>query len=325
MADKKVIAVVGATGAQGGGLVRAILADPNSGFAVRALTRNVNSTKARELAGLGAEVVAADTDDVASLKRAFTGAYGVYCMTNFWEHFSPEKEQAQAYAMAAAAKHTGVQHVIWSTLEDTRQWVPLSDDRMPTLMGRFKVPHFDAKGEANQFFSDLGLPVTFLNTSFYWDNLILFGMGPKKGQDGTLAITFPLGDKRLPGMAADDIGKCAYGIFKRGSEFIGKAVGIAGEIVTGEQMASKLSAALGQAVRYDDVAPDVYRGFGFPGAEDLGNMFQVNRDFEQAFCAARDLDLARSLNPALQTFDGWLARNQDRIALTLVERPVLAA
>ena len=206
MADKNVIAVVGATGAQGGGLVR---------------------------------------------------------VTFFFAHFSPEKEQA----------------------------------------------------EANHFFSDLGLPVTFLVTSFYWDNLIFFGMGPKKGRDGTLAITFPMGDKKLPGIAADDIGKCAYGIFRRDREFIGKTVGIAGEFVTGTQMAAALTKALGQQVRYNDVSPDVYRSFGFPGAEDLGNMFQVKHDFEQAYCGARDLDLARSLNPALQTFDAWLVQHQSRIPL----------
>ena len=306
MADKKVVAVVGATGAQGGGLVRAILDDPNGGFAVRALTRNVNSEKAQELARLGAELVAADTDDVESLKRAFTGAYGAYCMTNFWEHFSPEREQAQARAMAAAAKHAGVQHVIWSTLEDTRQWVPLSDNRMPTLMGKYKVPHFDGKGESDRVFSDLGLPVTVLLTSFYWDNLIFFGMGPKKGQDGILAITFPMGDKKLPGMAAEDIGKCAYGIFKRGREFIGKTVGIAGEFVTGAQMASKLTKALGQEVRYNDVTPATYRGLGFPGADDLGNMFQFYRDFSEDFMSARSVEQSRRLNPKLASFQQWL-------------------
>jgi uncharacterized protein YbjT (DUF2867 family) len=90
MADKKIIAITGATGAQGGGLARAILGDPNSPFAVRALTRNPDSEKARQLATLGAEVVAADVDDVESLKRAFAGAYGAYCVTFFWAHFSPE-------------------------------------------------------------------------------------------------------------------------------------------------------------------------------------------------------------------------------------------
>ncbi|HLB73264.1 MAG TPA: NmrA/HSCARG family protein [Sedimentisphaerales bacterium] len=315
MAEKKIIAVVGATGAQGGGLVRAILSDVSTGFTARALTRDVNSDKAKALAKLGAEVVAADVDDLESLKRAFKGAYGVYCVTFFWAHFSPEKEVAEANAMAKAAKHAGIEHVIWSTLEDTRKWVPLSDSRMPTLMGKYKVPHYDAKGEANQVFIELGLPTTFLLTSFYWDNLIYFGMGPKKGPDGKLAITLPMGDKKLPGMAAEDIGKCAYGIFKKGREFIGKTVGIAGEHLTGAQMAAALTKALGQEVRYNDVPPEVYRSFGFPGAEDLGNMFQFTRDFEQVYCGARNLDVARALNPSLQTFDRWLAQNKNRIPL----------
>jgi uncharacterized protein YbjT (DUF2867 family) len=312
---KKIIAVVGATGAQGGGLVRAILGDPNGGFTARAITRDVNSEKAKALAKLGAEVVAADIDDLESLKRAFQSAYGAYCVTFYWAHFSPEKELAEATAMAQAAKAAGVEHVIWSTLEDTRRWVPLGDDRMPTLMGKYKVPHFDAKGEANHFFTDLGLPVTLLQTSFYWDNFIGFGMGPKKGPDGVLAFTMPMGDKKLPGIAAEDIGRCAYGIFKRGKEFIGKTVGIAGEHLTGAQMAAALTKALGKEVRYNDVPPDVYRSFGFPGAEDLGNMFQFKRDFEHYFCGARNLDFSRSLNPELQTFATWLERNKGRIPL----------
>lgn len=315
MADKKIIAVVGATGAQGGGLVRAIQSDAGSAFKARALTRDVNSDKAKALAKLGAEVVAANVDDVESVKKAFAGAHGAYCVTFFWDHFSPEKEFAEASAMAQAAKHAGLAHVIWSTLEDTRKRVPLSDNRMPTLMGKYKVPHFDSKGEANRVFTELGVPTTFLLTSFYWENLIYFGMGPKKGPDGQLAITMPMGDKKLPQIATEDIGKCAYGIFKKGREYIGKTVGIAGEHLTGAQMAAALTRALGREVRYNDVPPEVYRKFGFPGAEDLGNMFQFNRDFAEAFCGARNLDVARALNPALQTFDQWLAQNKSRIPL----------
>ena len=315
MAEKKLITVVGATGAQGGGLVRAILSDPRGGFSARALTRDVNSDKAKALAKLGAEVVAADVDDVESLKRAFQGAYGAYCVTFYWAHLSPEREIANATNMAQAAKHAGIEHVIWSTFEDTRKWVPLSDDRMPTLMGKYKVPHFDAKAEANHVFTDLGLPVTFLLTSFYWDNFIYFGMGPKKDPDGKLAITLPMGNKKLPGIAAEDIGRCAYGIFKRGHEFIGKTVGIAGEHLTGAQMAAALTKALGQEVRYNDVPPEVYRSFGFPGAEDLGNMFQFKRDFNEYYCGARNVEVARALNPALQSFDAWLAQNKARIPL----------
>lgn len=315
MKNKKIIAVTGATGAQGGGLVRAIMGDTSSGFTARALTRNVNSDKAKALAKLGAEVVSADIDDEESLKRAFEGASGAFCVTFFWEHFSPEKEIAQAAGMARAAKHAGVKHVIWSTLEDTRQWAPLDDASMPTLMGKYKVPHFDAKGEANKEFLKLGLPVTFLLTSFYWDNLIHFGMGPKKGSNGELAFTLPMGDKKLPGIAAEDIGKCAYGIFKNGREFISRTVGIAGEHLTGKQMSDALTKALGQKVNYNEVTPEAYRGFGFPGAEDLGNMFQFKRDFQEAFCGARSVSISRSLNPSLETFGQWLARNKSRIPL----------
>lgn len=315
MAEKKIIAVLGATGAQGGGLARAILNDSNSAFAVRALARDANSDKAKKLAARGAEVVEADVADLENLKNAFQGAYGAYCVTFFWEHFSPEKEQTHARNIAEAAQQADLKHVIWSTLEDTRNWVPLSDDRMPTLMGKYKVPHFDAKGEANRFFTELGVPTTFLLTSFYWDNMISFGSEPKRGPDGTLVLTFPMGDKRLPGIAAEDIGKCAYGIFKKGEAYIGKTVGIAGEHLTGEEMAAALSKALGETVRYNDVSPETYRSFDFPGAEDLGNMFQFKRDFNEYYCGVRNLDEARALNPTLQTFEEWLARNKNRIPI----------
>jgi len=315
MSERKIIAVTGATGAQGGGLVRAILADPDGGFAVRALTRDVNSEGAKKLAAAGAEVVAADLDDAASVEKAFEGSHGAFCVTFFWAHFSPEKELAQARILAEAAKKTALKHVIWSTLEDSRKWIPLDDDRMPTLMGKYKVPHFDAKGEADQIFRDLALPVTFLLTSFYWDNFIYFGSGPQKGPDGKYALTMPMGGAKLPGIAAEDIGRCAYGIFERGGELIGKTVGIAGEHLTGAEMAAKLSKALGLEVSYNAVEPAVYRSFGFPGADDLGNMFQLKRDFNEQFCTARSVEFSRSLNPALQDLDAWLAANASKIPL----------
>lgn len=313
MSDRKIIAVVGATGAQGGGLVRAILADPSGGFAARAITRNASSPAAQELAALGAEVVEADVDDEASLERAFAGAWGAYCVTFFWAHFSPERELAEAQSMAKAAKAAGVRHVIWSTLEDTRELVPLSDDRMPTLQGKYKVPHFDAKGEANRAFTDAGVPTTFLLTSFYWDNFIHFGMAPHRGADGRLSFAMPMGDKPLPGIAAEDIGACAYGVFKRGESMIGKTVGIAGDHVTGAQMAAHLSDAFGETVHYADVPPDVYRSFGFPGADDLGNMFQYKRDFSDRYVAARSLEESRRLHPGLLSFRDWVAKHGARI------------
>lgn len=310
---KRVIAVVGATGAQGGGLVRAILRDSEGGFAVRAITRHPDSPAARELAKLGAEVVAGNVEDRSSLERAFAGAYGAYCVTFFWAHMSPEREKAEASAMAQAAKRAGIQHAVWSTLEDTRQFVPLGDTRIPTLMGHYKVPHFDAKAEADAYFATLGVPVTYLITSFYWENFIHFGMGPKPGADGTLELRLPMGTAKLAGMAAEDIGKCAYGIFKRGAPYIGRRLGIAGGFLSGAQMAASLGQALGRPVRYVAVSPDSYRTLGFPGADELGNMFQIDAEFQDQFMAARDLREAKALNPALQSFDAWARAHKDQI------------
>jgi len=315
MSNRRKIVVIGATGAQGSGLVRAIHNGEATDFTARAITRDIHSQKAEELRKLGAEVVAADVDDAGSLEEAFEGAYGAFCVTFFWEHFSPEKEITQVENMVKASKKRGLKHVIWSTLEDTRKWVPLEDERMPTLMGRYKVPHFDAKGEADHLFSDAEIPTTFLLTSFYWDNLIHFGMGPKRGPDGKLSIILPMGNKKLPGIAAEDIGKCAYGIFKEGDKFIGRRIGVAGEQLTGEQMAAGLTRALGQEVRHQDISPEEFRRMGFPGAQDLGNMFQFKQDFERVFCGARDPEFARSINPSLQDFETWLSKNWQRIPL----------
>jgi uncharacterized protein YbjT (DUF2867 family) len=315
MSNKKIITVFGATGAQGGGLVRAILADRAGEFSVRAVTRDVNSDKSKALAQSGAEVVAANIDDTNSISKALEGAYGAFFVTFFWDHFSAEKEQQEVRNFIQAAGKSDLKHVIWSTLEDTRNWVPLDDDRMPTLHGQYKVPHFDGKGASDRLFGEAGLPATILRTSFYWDNFLYFGMGPKKGADGNYYITFPMDDKRLPGIAAEDIGKCAYGIFKKGKELVGKTVGIAGDMLNGEQMAEKFAKALGINVLYNSVPPEVYRNFGFPGADDLGNMFQFKRDFNDDFCGARSTSFSKEINPGLQDFDAWLAANAGRIPL----------
>ena len=309
---QQIITVFGATGAQGGGLARAILADPERRFTVRAVTRRPTSAAALALAEAGAEVVTADLDDPSSVRGAMQGAHGAFCVTNFWEHFSPQRELEQARAMAAAAAAAGVRHVVWSTLEDTREFVA-PGSTMPVLGGRYNVPHFDAKGEANRAFVDSGVPTTLLYTSFYWDNLIHFGMQPTRGTDGTLGFVLPMASARLPGIAAEDIGPCAFGIFARGETLAGKSVGIAGEQLTGAQMAEQLALALGEPVRHVALSPREYSALGFPGADDLANMFQFKSDFERAFCAARSTACARELHPGLQSFAGWLARHGSRI------------
>ena len=308
------ITVFGATGAQGGGLAHAILADPQQRFRVRAVTRKPDSPAARALATAGAEVVFGDLDDAVSVNRAVEGVHGAFCVTNFWEHLSPTKELVQAHTMAQAALDAGVRHVVWSTLEDTREFVA-PGSRMPVLMGKYNVPHFDGKGEANRAFIDRRLPTTLLYTSYYWDNLIHFGMQPKRGADGVLGFVLPMGETKMPGIAAADIGACAFGIFARGEELIGKSLGVAGEHLTGAHRAEQLPRALGEPVRHVALTPAQYAALGFPGADGLANMFQFNTEFEDMFCAARRVECSRELNPRLQSFAQWLAQNARRIPI----------
>lgn len=315
MSTKKIITVFGATGAQGGGLVQAICADPGSAFTARAVTRDPQSEKAKALAAMGAEVVYGDLSDEASVHKALEGAYGAFFVTFFWAHFNAEQEKAEAALFAKAAQQAGIRHAIWSTLEDTRELVPLHDNRMPNIHDIYKVPHFDAKGQSNQQFIDAGVPTTFFHCSFYWENFIFFGSGPQRGQDGKLALTLPIGDAKMAGVGTDDIGKCAYGIFKNPDAYIGKYVGIAGEHLTGQEMAAALGKALGEPVVYNKVSADVYRSFGFPGAVELGNMFQIYDEFEEKMNALRDVEGSRQLNPELQNFEQWLSNNAKRIPI----------
>lgn len=315
MPAKKIIAVFGATGAQGGGLVRAIVADREGPFAARGITRKPDSDRARALAALGVEIVAADTDDPSTLPAALAGAYGAYCVTNFWEHLSAEREAVQAAAMARATRQAKLRHVIWSTLEDTREWVPLSDTRLPTLHGRYKVPHFDSKGAMDDVFAQEAAPTTFLRAAFFWENFIRSGMGPRPGDDGGLVLALPLGGAKLPGIGTEDIGRCAYGVFREGVGTAGERIGIAGESLSGAEMAAKMGRVLGRTVHFFDVPFDAYRKLGFPGAEDLGNMFQFQAILGEEFQRNRDPRRARELNTALLDFDAWLAVNAARFAV----------
>lgn len=311
----RIITVFGATGAQGGGLARAILADHAHRFELRAVTRKPDSPAAQALRRQGAEIVVADLDDAASVRRAMADAYGAFCVTNYWEYFSPERELAQARTMATAARDVGVAHVVWSTLEDTRAWVPVGSGRMPVLLGKYNVPHYDGKGEANSAFIELGLPTTLLYTSFYWDNLVHFGMQPRRAADGALEFVLPMDGAKLPGIASADIGPAAFGIFARGAELTGKSIGIAGEHLTGAQMAEQLTLALGEPVRHVALTPAQYAELGFPGADDLANMFQFKREFERMYCDSRSVTCTRELYPATHTFAQWLATHASQMPI----------
>ncbi|GAA2704325.1 NmrA/HSCARG family protein [Actinoplanes palleronii] len=286
-------------------MVRAILAGGGE-FTVRALTRDVTSVKARELAALGAEVVAGDYSDPAGLAEAFEGAHGAFLVTDFWTHMDPEKEQAYVRNLIDAVQKAGVKHVVWSTLEDTRELIPVDDLRMPTLLGKYKVPHFDAKAEADAFFVESGVPTTFLRTTFYYENLA-DALAPARDAQGRLVLNIPMGDAPLAGIASGDIGRVAVSIFRGGSEFIGRTVSIAGDVLTGDQIAQALGDALGEPVEYRPVTHDQFRAFGFPGADEYGNMLQYYTEFADEFTSPRDPARVRELTPEVQSLREWLA------------------
>ncbi|WP_308121174.1 NmrA/HSCARG family protein [Paractinoplanes bogorensis] len=266
------------------------------------------SPKAQELVKLGAEVVQADNYDEQSLVDAFAGAYGAYLVTDFWAHMSAARELEEAANLVNAAKKAGLRHVIWSTLEDTRDHIPVTGERMPTLQDTYNVPHFDAKAEADELFRAAGVPATFLRTTFYWENLAN-GWGATRDENGVLTLSLPMGDSPLAGIAVGDIGRTAYGIFQAGPEYVGRTVHIAGEHLTGEQIAAGLSRAVGEPVVYRPLTHDAYRALGFPGADEAGNMLQYYTEFADYFTGVRDLAAVRELNPGLQTFDQWLDGN----------------
>jgi len=315
MATPPLIAVADATGLLGGAVARAITNDPQHHFRLRALVppSHANAHAARALAAAGAEVVAVSHDDATELLRGFGGAHGAFAVTDFWDHGSPERELSQARAMSTAARLADVEHVVWSTQEDTRCWMPLGDPRMPTLLQRYKVPSFDAKGEADIFFAASGVPTTYLRSALAWEQLLGFGLGPRRGEDGALHLALPIGTRTVPGIALADIGACVRQLFVQGPPPVPRMVGIAAEHLTGSEMARDFRLALGESVRFEAVPFDTWRALGLPGAEELGNMFQFLHDFSEVVTAQRPVRGTRQLHPRLLSFPQWLAIHRSHI------------
>lgn len=307
MTEKKIIAVVGATGKQGGAVARAILNDPDGGFTVRALTRDPGAMPA----GTFPEVVAADLDDEASMTRAFTGAYGAFVVTDTWaapapgDTRGPARREMDQVAVAARAAHvTGLRHVVSSTLEDTRAHFTHLGIDMPAGDEGFTVPHFDAKAAANRHFTDLGVPVTFLETATFYENFLRPGAGPVRDDNGELVLRHPYADSTMALVGAEDIGRTAYAILRAGARLIGRHVGLAGEHATGVRIAQMFTEVLGEKVTYQAVPFDAIR-------PEAAAMFRFYTQASEAFLAHRDLDRIRQLNPALQSLPDWIAEHRE--------------
>lgn len=294
----RTIVVVGATGAQGGGVARRLLEEGR--FAVRALTRHPDSDRAAALRAAGAEVVAGDLSDPESLRAALRGCYGVFGVTNFWEHFGGEAEQGRNLIDAVAATE-GIEHFVFSTLPSAKK----------ISGGELDVPHFDIKAELEDYARQKGLPATFVHVAFYYENFLSF-FPPQKQEDGTLSFGFPQGDTPLAAVSVEDTGGVVSAIFDKPDEHRGKVVGVVGDDLPPAEYAAALTRVLGKKVVYNHVPREVFAAFGFPGADDLASMF----DFNRRFIPNRQAELAESrrLNPGMQTFEAWLNKNKDQFA-----------
>jgi uncharacterized protein YbjT (DUF2867 family) len=299
------IAVIGATGKQGSSVIDAAR-NLSHRFAVRAIVRDARTLKAAALPGHVAELVEADLDDLPSLRKAFKGAACAYCVTPPDREEEFGRETARARNMAIAARDARVQHVVWSTQEDTRPLLEAAGSDIPMLGGRFRVPSYDAKGEADAAFRELGVPTTFMRTSFYWESLFLPHVGPRPTANG-VAIRWPLGGAKLPGIAVADIGRCAVGVFSRRLAYVDRTIGICGEELTGYEIATAIREVLDVVCRYEPIETDEFRQLS--GAAGIANMFQYKRDLEHVHRGYRDRTVSMSLNPRLKTFRQWLAED----------------
>jgi uncharacterized protein YbjT (DUF2867 family) len=292
---KNIILVIGATGSQGGSVAKMLLKQKK--FSVRILTRNPASQMARILQRAGAEVVQGDLDDPESLVKAMEGCYGVFGMTNFWEHFA--KEYQQGINVVDAAKVAGIQHLVMHSLPD---YYKISN-------GLYSVPHYDMKAAVEQYGRRQGVPATYVQLGFYFENFFSF-FPLQRDSGGEFYFGFPQGKTRLAAVSVEDLGGVVASIFDHPVEYIGRTVFAAGEDLSCAEYASIMSEVLQTPIYYQYIPRNEYAAYDFPGAEELANMFEVQRLFIPNRKA--DLEESRKLNPGMQSFREWVKKKRFR-------------
>jgi uncharacterized protein YbjT (DUF2867 family) len=298
--DRPIVLVTGATGAQGGGVARHLL--HRGRFAVRALTRNPDGAAARALRALGAELVRGDLADPDGLRVAVSGCYGVFGVTNFWEHF--EGELQHGINLVDAVSDAGVGHFVFSTLPSVRE----------LTAGELDVPQFDLKARMESYARGLSLPATFVHVAYYFDNFLGF-FPPRRQDDGSYRVGFPQGDTRLAGVAAEDVGGVVATVFERRGELLGRTLYVVGDDRPPADYAAAMARATGRPISYEHVPRELFASFDVPGAADLASMFE----FYRTRVPDRQADLVRSrdLYPDIQDFERWLTRHRARLESVL--------
>jgi len=295
------ICVVGATGKQGGAVVRGLLAQKK--FSIRAITRNPKSKKAKALAAQGVSIVKANLDDTSSLNEAFKGCYGVFAVTNFWADMKPETEVKQAKNIANAAKLNGVQHILWSTLEDT---TPVMKGQKKD--GDYYVAHFDVKEKINGIFRESGIPTTYVITSFFYENWIV-AMPPTNYGNGYV-IGMNMADKKLSMMSLEDFGRVAALVFSK-PEYQGQKIGFSSDELTGAEIAAILTKHKKVQIGYN---PMQDKDMQAAAGTEMSQMFVYYREGQEVVSNLRSIEESAKLTK-LTKFESWVASNAARIPL----------
>ncbi|KAF8336242.1 NmrA-domain-containing protein [Cantharellus anzutake] len=289
--DKKIIAVLGSTGVQGGSVVRSLLADGT--FAVRGLTRNVNGEAATKLKEAGAQVVFADLEDVESLKKAFKGVYGVFGVTvwalylgvdKFDQDKSRDHETQHGKNIVDAVESEGIKHLVWSTLE-------------PTESSDLHVYHFESKANVDKYIAARKVPATLLFTSVFFSNLTRIPGWLKKEGD-TVKVEIPIPhDVPIPWYDARGTGDWVVPILKNPDKWIGKRVDAYGSSNTPEQVAEVLKKkTTGKNIVLTKFTDEQFHSAEFRKTP-IGAELWLNMKFVAVGGLIRDPELSKQVNP----------------------------
>ena len=292
----KLITVFGATGKQGGSVVSALLKDKEK-FTVRAITRNVSSDKAQELKALGVQVISASMDEPESLGPALAGSHGVFIVTNFWEHMNMEREIRQGKNVVDACKKAGVKHVVFSGLE-----------KVKAITGK-ACPHFDGKGEVEEYIQGIGVPYTIVRYPYYYENLFValgFG-GFQNGTNDTYTVTSCM-EGPMDAVSVENAGAAIASIFAQPEKYTGKIIGLSGDRLTVKEYIDIVSSVTGKKIQVTSISVEDYAKLPFPGADDLAAMFH----FYVKGNPDRDQELTKKLHPGTLSFKTWADNNKNK-------------
>ena len=286
--DSDLILVAGATGKQGGAVVRRLRA---AGYTLRALTREPQGERARQLYGEGVEVVRGDLTDRASLDQALTGVTRVFAMaTPYNEGGGPDEEVAQGKTLGDAAKAAGVRHYVYSSVGEAERHTG--------------IPHFDSKWAIEQHLRALELPLTVFRPVWFFENLSTYALQPQG--DGYI-VPMPLSpDRNLQGVAVADIAAFVARAFEQPQVWLGRALELAGDELTGPGYARAIAGHIGRPVSYVQIPWEAVRG----RSEDLYLMY----DYFERVGYQTDIPALRAMDPQLRSFDRWLAEGGLHVA-----------